>query len=196
MIPQGVDLDIVIDNNLDQYACPFPSLAPVILRFPSWCTYRCCWQLSQFKKYSQPTRLADAVHDLEFVVRRLGTRRDVIPRYTLAAALARTPGREDEAARMFDAIMPALNRMEDGQVSAIWARAEWARFLRRRGEAEKAEKQEQWLRDVSVLSKGRPETRWLMVWYFCSGIRAIRMGCRRRSLRRQSSTMARSRTLS
>ncbi|KAL1748981.1 hypothetical protein HDZ31DRAFT_59866 [Schizophyllum fasciatum] len=125
-LPPGVDYDAVLESNLDQ----------------------CHWQLSQFKKYSKPTLIASALPNLDFVVERAkGGKRDVTPVYTRAVALARTPGREAEAAVEFEKIMQDLTIMEFGQTSALWARAEWSRLLRRQGEVKKAQEQEEWLRD-------------------------------------------------
>ncbi|KAI4522870.1 hypothetical protein K525DRAFT_255226 [Schizophyllum commune Loenen D] len=117
-MPPGVDVDAVVDDNLD----------------------KCHWQLSQFKKYAKPTLIASALPNLDFV-------RDVIPIYTRAVALARTPGREAEALEEFEKIMPDLTIREMGQSSALWARAEWWRLLLRQGEVQKAKEQEEWLQD-------------------------------------------------
>lgn len=108
---------------------------------------KCHWKISQYKKFSEPTRIAEAVPNLDFVIARAKGKRDVTPHYTRAVALSRIPGREAEAAKAFDEVMPDLTFMEFGQVSALWARAEWTRLLRRQGEIEKAKEQEEWLRD-------------------------------------------------
>ncbi|KAL1676148.1 hypothetical protein EV122DRAFT_280400 [Schizophyllum commune] len=146
-MPPGVDVDAVVDDNLDKYVSAL--YTSHLLQLFIWVVKRRChWQLSQFKKYAKPTLIASALPNLDFVVNRAkGGKRDVIPIYTRAVALARTPGREAEALEEFEKIMPDLTIREMGQSSALWARAEWWRLLLRQGEVQKAKEQEEWLQD-------------------------------------------------
>ncbi|KAI0823996.1 hypothetical protein BC628DRAFT_1420426 [Trametes gibbosa] len=110
---------------------------------------KCYWQLSQFYRYSVPCRISEAEPCLREVIRYAqtkGGKRDVAPELYLAVAIHRTSGKEAEALALFSAAFddvdangaPAL-----GPRSELWARAHWARLLRRVGRVQDAETQEQ-----------------------------------------------------
>ncbi|KAH9850195.1 hypothetical protein C2E23DRAFT_887625 [Lenzites betulinus] len=110
---------------------------------------KCYWQLSQFYRYSVPCRISEAEPSLREVIRYAqtkGGKRDVAPELYLAIAIHRTSGKEDEALALFSGAFedvdangaPAL-----GPRSELWARAHWARLLRRVGRVQDAETQEQ-----------------------------------------------------
>ncbi|KAL1946040.1 hypothetical protein VTO73DRAFT_15167 [Trametes versicolor] len=117
---------------------------------------KCYWQLSQFCRYSVPCRIAEAEPYLREVIgyaKTKGAKMDVTPALYLAVAIHGTPEKEQEALSLFaDAFAdfdangaPAL-----GPRSELWARAHWARLLRRLARVPEAEAQEQFIVDWIV----------------------------------------------
>ncbi|KAI0629988.1 hypothetical protein C8Q77DRAFT_1139757 [Trametes polyzona] len=117
---------------------------------------KCYWQLSQFYRYSVPCRIAEAEPYLREVIRYAkakGARRDVAPELYLAVAIHKVPEKQEEALALFASAFdefdangaPAL-----GPRSELWARANWARLLRRLERVQEAETQEQAIVDWIV----------------------------------------------
>jgi len=110
---------------------------------------QCYWQMVQNLKYSDPTRIQEAVpyceRVLEYYAETHGTDAvDVTPTQTLAVGLSKTPGREEDALYYFEL---AFNTdLLTHNNSSLWARAHWSRLLRRVGRIAEAEEQEEWLR--------------------------------------------------
>ncbi|OSC97998.1 hypothetical protein PYCCODRAFT_1418423 [Trametes coccinea BRFM310] len=117
---------------------------------------KCYWQLSQFYRYSVPCRIDEAEPYLREVIRYAklkGGKRDVAPELYLAVAIHKTAEKEQEAVALFTEafssldtdVAPAL-----GPRSDLWARAHWARLLRRVDRLQDAEAQEQVIVDWIV----------------------------------------------
>ncbi|RDX48883.1 hypothetical protein OH76DRAFT_1404455 [Lentinus brumalis] len=117
---------------------------------------KCYWQLAQFYRYSTPCRISEAEPALREVLRysqAKGARRDVAPELYLAVAIHKVPEKEQEALSMFASAFdhfdehgaPAL-----GPRSELWARASWARLLRRVDRVRDAEAQERAIVDWIV----------------------------------------------
>ncbi|KAI0777836.1 hypothetical protein BD413DRAFT_467903 [Trametes elegans] len=121
---------------------------------------KCYWQLAQFYRYSSPCRIEEAEPYLREVVRYAkvkGGKRDVAPELYLAVAIHKEPAREQEALSLF---ADAFGDVEEngapvpGPRSELWARASWARLLRRVQRVQDAQVQEQAIVDWIV---GHPE---------------------------------------
>ncbi|EIN13014.1 hypothetical protein PUNSTDRAFT_42438 [Punctularia strigosozonata HHB-11173 SS5] len=143
-IPSAAERERLRLQNLDALSPRSFGCARRRISCPRLC-YRVHWKITQFKKYSKPSRIGECVTNCEFVVNYMrdhGERgsRDMIPQYTLAVALAR-------AAMKASGGEGKLTPEEYGQNSALWARAEWTRFLRRTGDIKVAEKVEEDLRN-------------------------------------------------
>ncbi|KAI0373765.1 hypothetical protein BV20DRAFT_675059 [Pilatotrama ljubarskyi] len=117
---------------------------------------KCYWQLSQFYRYSNPCRISEAEPYLREVIRYAkvkGGKRDVTPELYLAVAIQRVPEREQEALALFvDAFgdLDTNGAPAFGPRSELWARAHWARLLRRVERVEEAQVQEQIIVDWVV----------------------------------------------
>ncbi|TBU23059.1 hypothetical protein BD311DRAFT_732021 [Dichomitus squalens] len=117
---------------------------------------KCHWQLAQFYRYSVPCRIAEAEPSLREVVRYAqtkGGKKDVAPELFLAVAIHKVPGKEEESNALFSSAFAHFD--EHGQPglgprSELWARAAWARLLRRTGKVREAEAQEQTIVDWIV----------------------------------------------
>ncbi|KAI0642959.1 hypothetical protein C8Q79DRAFT_198915 [Trametes meyenii] len=110
---------------------------------------KCYWQISQFYRYSVPCRISEAETFLREVIRYAkdkGGKRDVIPELYLAVAIHNAPGKEQEALVLFSdafADFDANGAPALGPRSELWARAHWARLLRRVERVQEAQVQEQ-----------------------------------------------------
>lgn len=100
-------------------------------------------------QYSTPCRISEAEPALREVLRysqATGAKRDVTPELYLAVAIHNDPEKEQEALSMFAS---AFDHYDEhgapafGPRSELWARASWARLLRRVGRVQDAEAQEQ-----------------------------------------------------
>ncbi|PIL35145.1 hypothetical protein GSI_02934 [Ganoderma sinense ZZ0214-1] len=110
---------------------------------------KCHWQLAQFYRFSAPCRIAEAESNLREVIQyaqqKQGARRDVAPELYLAAALHKVPSKEEESNALFAS---AFSHFDEhgapglGPRSELWARAAWARLLRRMDKVPEAEVQE------------------------------------------------------
>ncbi|RPD74036.1 hypothetical protein L226DRAFT_509882 [Lentinus tigrinus ALCF2SS1-7] len=117
---------------------------------------KCYWQLAQFYRYSNPCRIAEAEPALREVLRYAqarGARRDVTPELYLAVAINKIPEKQQEALSIFAS---AFDHYEEhgnpalGPRSELWARASWARLLRRVERVRDAEVQERAIVDWVV----------------------------------------------
>ncbi|RPD56092.1 hypothetical protein L227DRAFT_579064 [Lentinus tigrinus ALCF2SS1-6] len=117
---------------------------------------KCYWQLAQFYRYSNPCRIAEAEPALREVLRYAqarGARRDVTPELYLAVAINKIPEKQQEALSLFSS---AFDHYEEhgnpafGPRSELWARASWARLLRRVERVRDAEVQERAIVDWVV----------------------------------------------
>ncbi|KAI0671139.1 hypothetical protein C8Q78DRAFT_1034234 [Trametes maxima] len=110
---------------------------------------KCYWQISQFYRYSVPCRISEAETFLREVIRyakEKGGKRDVIPELYLAVAIRNAPEKEQEALTLFSdafADFDANGAPALGPRSELWARAHWARLLRRVERVQEAQAQEQ-----------------------------------------------------
>ena len=93
--------------------------------------------------------MAEAEPNLREVLRYAqakGAKRDISPELYLAVALHKVPGKEEESNALFSSAFAHFD--EHGQPglgprSELWARAAWARLLRRMERVREAEVQEQ-----------------------------------------------------
>ena len=100
-------------------------------------------------QFSVPCRIAEAEQSLREVIQyaqqKQGARRDVAPELYLAAAIHKVPGKEEESNALFAS---AFSHFDEhgapglGPRSELWARAAWARLLRRMEKVPEAEVQE------------------------------------------------------
>lgn len=104
------------------------------------------WASAQF---SAPCRIAEAEPSLREVIRyaqqKQGGRRDVAPELYLAAAIHKVPGKEEESNALFASAFSYFDEHGApglGPRSELWARAAWARLLRRMEKVPEAEAQE------------------------------------------------------
>ncbi|KAI0718162.1 hypothetical protein C8T65DRAFT_639199 [Cerioporus squamosus] len=110
---------------------------------------KCYWQLAQLYRYSTPCRIDEAESALREVLRyqqAKGLRRDVAPELYLAVAIHKVPEKEQEALSMFASAFERYEEHGDpalGPRSELWARASWARLLRRVDRVQDAQAQEQ-----------------------------------------------------
>ncbi|PPR01431.1 hypothetical protein CVT24_001905 [Panaeolus cyanescens] len=109
----------------------------------------CCWQLAQFLRYSTPTRIAEAVPHLTYVVQQKIQHApdhaavDVIPLYYLGVALARNGDDQRAIERLRDAM--DKQRLPDAEfhpLNMMWAQAHLAWLYRKAGRITDAESQE------------------------------------------------------
>ncbi|KAI1788840.1 hypothetical protein LXA43DRAFT_1096865 [Ganoderma leucocontextum] len=118
---------------------------------------KCHWQLAQFYRFSVPCRIAEAEPSLREVIQyaqqKQSGRRDVAPELYLAAAIHKVPGKEEESTALFAS---AFSHFDEhgapglGPRSELWARAAWARLLRRMDKVPEAEAQERAIIDWIV----------------------------------------------
>ncbi|KAI0754521.1 hypothetical protein C8Q80DRAFT_1216516 [Daedaleopsis nitida] len=117
---------------------------------------KCYWQLAQFYRYSVPCRISEAETCLREVLRYAqakGAKRDVAPELFLAVAIHNVPEKEEEALATFSSAFAYLDENDvpaPGPRSELWARACWARLLRRLERVREAEAQEQAILDWVV----------------------------------------------
>ncbi|KAI0770622.1 hypothetical protein C8Q74DRAFT_1276528 [Fomes fomentarius] len=117
---------------------------------------KCYWQLAQFYRYSVPCRIAEAESYLRQVLRyaqETGAKRDVTPELYLAVAIHKVPEKEQEAVSLFTSAFQHLDESgmrPPGPRSELWARASWARLLRRLDRVQEAQAQEQAILDWIV----------------------------------------------
>ncbi|KAF9527521.1 hypothetical protein CPB83DRAFT_855938 [Crepidotus variabilis] len=117
------------------------------------------WQLAQCLRHSNPTRIAEAVAPLTFLVEshnkfHHGKKVDVQPALYLCVALSRVEGEEDRAINLFNKTISHL--YDNGSPPArnlIWARANMARLYRNMGRVADASVQEKLTREWIL---GRP----------------------------------------
>ncbi|KAH9932742.1 uncharacterized protein BXZ73DRAFT_89898 [Epithele typhae] len=109
---------------------------------------KCYWQLAQFYRYSNPCRIAEAEPCLREVLRyarEKNAKRDVNPELYLAVAIHAVPGKEQEALDIFASAFDFVD-IDDapppGPRSELWARASWARLLRKMDRTSEAGAQE------------------------------------------------------
>ena len=109
-------------------------------------THRLMWTYAQF---SAPCRIAEAESSLREVIRyaqqKQGGRRDVAPELYLAAAIHKVPGKEEESNTLFASAFSYFDEHGApglGPRSELWARAAWARLLRKMEKVPEAEAQE------------------------------------------------------
>ncbi|KAI8986285.1 hypothetical protein BD414DRAFT_515311 [Trametes punicea] len=117
---------------------------------------KCYWQLSQFYRYSVPCRISEAEPYLREIIRYAkakGGKRDIAPDLFLAVAIHKQPGKVQEAISLFT---DAFNEFDDNETlalgprSELWARAHWARLLRRVERVQDAQVQERAIVDWIV----------------------------------------------
>ncbi|CDO72186.1 hypothetical protein BN946_scf184970.g38 [Trametes cinnabarina] len=122
---------------------------------------KCYWQLAQFYRYSVPCRIDEAEPYLREIIRYAklkGGKRDVAPELYLAVAIHKAAEKEQEAISLFTEAFNSLD-MDGasalGPRSDLWARAHWARLLRRVERVQEAQVQEQvivdWIVDHPLL---------------------------------------------
>ncbi len=100
-------------------------------------------------QFSMPCRIAEAEPNLREVIRyaqqKQNARRDVAPELYLAAAIHKVLGKEEESNALFTSAFSHFNEYGApglGPRSELWARAAWARLLRRMEKVPEAEVQE------------------------------------------------------
>ena len=74
-----------------------------------------------------------------------GTKRDATPELFLAVTLVKSPEKEEEALSLFSSAFAHIDADDSpgpGPRSELWARASWARLLRRMDRIAEAEEQE------------------------------------------------------
>ncbi|KAJ2989780.1 hypothetical protein NUW54_g8674 [Trametes sanguinea] len=107
-------------------------------------------------RYSVPCRIDEAEPYLREVIRYAklkGGKRDVAPDLYLAVAIHRTTEKEQEAVSLFTEAFSSLDADDApalGPRSDLWARAHWARLLRRVERLQDAQVQEQMIVDWIV----------------------------------------------
>ncbi|GBE85103.1 hypothetical protein BKA93DRAFT_915961 [Sparassis latifolia] len=121
-----------------------------------WFLERCYWQLSKLLRFSLPTRIAEAEPFLRQMLRDYTEQndaddRDVLPMLYLACAIQKAPEKEQEALQIFrDAFEYYEGPLQEhklGVKSELWARANYARLLRKTGAIASATAQEKKIRD-------------------------------------------------
>jgi len=112
------------------------------------------WQLAQFYRYATPSRIAEAVPALEFVVDTYkrcnpdGQKIDIFPTLYLGVALSKNPGQEERAIKVFQEALENLDKATQmPHRGLIWARAYFSRTLRKKGRVKEAKKQEKLIRE-------------------------------------------------
>ncbi|GBE85102.1 hypothetical protein BKA93DRAFT_784009 [Sparassis latifolia] len=116
------------------------------------------WQMALFLRFSVPTRIAEAEPYLRIVVRDFndihhGEIKDALPMLYLASSIQKVLGNEQEALEIFREAFdyyegPKGNPM--GYKSELWARANFARLLRKMRKVADAEEQEKKIRTYMV----------------------------------------------
>ncbi|KAF9461806.1 hypothetical protein BDZ94DRAFT_1263033 [Collybia nuda] len=111
------------------------------------------WQLTQFYRYSTPSRISEAVPALRVVIsihKRLNPSNRTIPLVPLAhlgVALSRSRKHDDEALEILRKVLSRpYNAFDSFEKILLWPRAELSRLLRRFGRTAEAKKHEDLLR--------------------------------------------------
>ncbi|KIM89070.1 hypothetical protein PILCRDRAFT_60840, partial [Piloderma croceum F 1598] len=107
------------------------------------------WQISQFFRYSSPTRIDEAAPYLKLILEQYdkvhqGAQGDFVPLLYLGVALHKVEGKEEDALKAFKDgfIYNELHPGRTGPNTELWAQASMSRLLRRMGKVSEAEKQE------------------------------------------------------
>ncbi|KAF5315304.1 hypothetical protein D9619_007181 [Psilocybe cf. subviscida] len=107
------------------------------------------WKLAQALRKTTPTRIAEAVPLLRYIIDRQkklnnGALKEALPSFYLGVAFSYTPGEEQRAIDAFTEGFEVFNKIyqKDINLNELWARSHFARVLRQKGRIEEAKRQE------------------------------------------------------